>query len=157
MLFWRQFYHLCLQQKLLIVPALNMPLIKSLFLIDSTEIHLFGLQCRNVIGNLLKQTNKMIKKKVDNTVVLITAWRWPELNSEEALGNFEFSVVPKALFFNNGQPLKCTDKSSILHHIEELENSQQDVATTPDISVTTDEQRVIIIDGMAVANQIMQG
>ena len=66
-------------------------------------------------------------------------------------------MVPKALFFNDGQPLKCTDKSSILHHIEELENSQQDVATNPDISVTTDEQCVIIINGTAVANQTMQG
>ena len=48
-LFRRQFYHLCLQQKLLIIPALDMPLIKILFLIDSAEIYLFGLQCRNVI------------------------------------------------------------------------------------------------------------
>ena len=63
-------------------------------------------------------------------------------------------MVRKALFFNDGKPLNCSDKSSILHHIEELPNSQQDVAINPDVSVTTDEQRVIIIDGMAVANQI---
>ena len=63
-------------------------------------------------------------------------------------------MVPKVLFFNDGQPVICTGKSSILHHIEELANSQQDIAINPDMSVTTDEQRVIIIDGMAVANQI---
>ena len=62
-------------------------------------------------------------------------------------------MVAKALFFNDGQPLNCTDKSSILHNIKELANSQQDVAINPNISVTTDEQCVIIIDGMAVANQ----
>ena len=96
------------------------------------------------------KANKMIKKKVDNKVVqlheeknlltrfLITARNQPELNLEEALGNFEFSMVPKTLFFNDGQPPNCTDKSSILHHIEELANSQQDVAINPDISVTTD-------------------
>ena len=72
---------------------------------------------------------------------MITARKRTELNLEEALGHFEFSVVPKALFFNDGQPLNCTDNSSILHHIEEL-------------GVTTDEERVIKIDGMAVANQI---
>ena len=33
-------------------------LIKILFLIDSTEIYLFGIQCRNVIWNLLKQTTR---------------------------------------------------------------------------------------------------
>ena len=54
-------------------------------------------------------------------------------------------MVPKALFFNDGQPLNCTDKSSILHHIEQLANSQQDVAINQDISVTTDEQRVMAV------------
>ena len=122
------------------------------------------MQKRNLKS--FKANNKIIKKKADSKVVqlreeknlltrfLITARKRPELNLEEALGNFEFSVVPKALFFNDGQPLNCTDKSSILPNIEELANSQQDVAINPDISVTTDEQRVIIIDGMAVANQI---
>ena len=120
------------------------------------------MQKRNLKS--FKGNNKMIKKNVDNKVVqlreektarfLITAQKRPELNLEEALGNFEFSVVPKALFFNDGQPLNCTGKSTILHHIEELLNSQQDVAINPDISVTTDEQRVSIIDVMAVANQI---
>ena len=37
---------------------------------------------------------------------------------------------------------------------KEFANSKQDVAINPDINATTDEQRVIIIDGMAVANQI---
>ena len=87
------------------------------------------------------------------TIFLITARKRPELNLE-ALGNFEFYVVPKILFFNGGQTLNCTDKSSTLHHIEEFANSKQDVAINPDINATTDEQRVIIIDGMAVANQI---
>ena len=84
---------------------------------------------------------------------MITARKRPELNLE-ALGNFEFYVVPKILFFNGGQTLNCTDKSSTLHHIEEFASSKQDVAINPDINATTDEQRVIIIDGMAVANQI---
>ena len=87
------------------------------------------------------------------TIFLITARKRPELNLE-ALGNFEFYVVPKILFFNGGQTLNCTDKSSTLHHIEEFANSKQDAAINPDINATTDEQRVIIIDGMAVANQI---
>ena len=98
------------------------------------------MQKRNLKS--FKGNNKMIKKNVDNKVVPLS------------FGNFEFSVVPEALFFNDGQPLNCTGKSTILHHIEELLNSQQDVAINPDISVTTDEQRVIIIDVMAVANQI---
>ena len=94
------------------------------------------------------------KEKSTNKILDDSTQKRPELNLEKALGNFEFSVVPKVLFFNDGQPVICTDKSSILHHIEELANSQQDIAINPDMSVTTDEQRVIIIDGMAVANPI---
>ena len=78
------------------------------------------MQKRNLKS--FKANNKMIKKKLTNKVVqlreeknlltrfLITARKRPELNLEEALGNFEFSVVPKAVFFNDGQPLNCTDK-----------------------------------------------
>ena len=90
-LFRRQLYHLCLQHKLLIIPALNMPLIKFLFLIDSTEISVWSpMQKRNL--KFFKANNKIIKKKVDNKVVqlheeknllirfLITARNRPELN-----------------------------------------------------------------------------
>ena len=75
---------------------------------------------------------KITKRKVDAKVIqlkegktllsrfLITARKRPDLNLEECLGNFEFSVVPKSLFSPDGQLLLCTDKSSILHHIEDL-------------------------------------
>ena len=76
--------------------------------------YLFALHCRNVVWNLLKQITKRLEKKVSNKVVqlceeknlltifFITARKRTELNLEEALGNFEFSMEPKALFFNNG-------------------------------------------------------
>ena len=81
----------CLQHKLLIIPTLNMPLTKFLFLIDSTEISVWSpVQKRNLKS--FKANNKIIKKKVDNKVVqlheeknlltrfLITARNRPELN-----------------------------------------------------------------------------
>ena len=84
-----------------------------------------------------KATKKCIKTKVGAKVVqlkeektlltrfLITARKRPELDLEHYLGNFEFAVAPKALFTSDGQPLTCTDKSAIMHHIEKLEESNE--------------------------------
>ena len=76
-----------------------------------------------------KENNKKLTKKVGEKVIqlreektlltrfLITARKRLELDLEESFGNYEFSVVPKALFSSDGQPLTCTEKSSVLHHI----------------------------------------
>ena len=49
---------------------------------------------------------------------LIIARKRPDLDLEHFLGNFEFSVVLKALFTGDGQPLRSTDKSIIMYKIE---------------------------------------
>ena len=82
-LFQRRFYHLCLQQKLLIIPALDMLLIKILFLIDSMEIYLFGLQCRNIIWNPLKQTTRWLKKSWPQSCTVA----WGEKSTNKILDN----------------------------------------------------------------------
>ena len=108
---------------------------------------------------------KKLKVKVDGKLVqlkeerillsrfLITARKRPELDLEECLGNYEFSVVPKSLFTQDGQPLMCTDKAKILHKIEDLAN---DVAVAGEETESMDQQtsKVIIIDGMAVVNSV---
>ena len=61
------------------------------------------MQKRNLKS--LKANKKMIKKKVLQlreeknllTIFLITTRKRPELNLEEDFGNFEFSMVPKAI------------------------------------------------------------
>ena len=82
-LFQRRFYHLCLQQKLLIIPALDMLFIKILFLIDSMEIYLFGLQCRNIIWNPLKQTTRWLKKIWPQSCTVA----WGEKSTNKILDN----------------------------------------------------------------------
>ena len=51
---------------------------------------------------------------------LITSRKRLELDLEHCLGNFKFSVVPNALFSTDREPLLCTDKVKLLHHIEVL-------------------------------------
>lgn len=109
-----------------------------------------------------KETGKIINQKVGEKIVqlkeeksllsrfLITARKRPELDLEHCLGNFEFSVVPKSLFTNDGEPLTSTDKSVILHLIEDMASAEQ----TQDDEMETEQSNVIIIDGMAIVNQI---
>ena len=71
---------------------------------------------------LLIRTRKTLKSKVEGKVIqlkeekslfsrfLITSRKRPELDLEDCLGNFEFSVVPKALFSTDGEPLLSTGK-----------------------------------------------
>ena len=49
---------------------------------------------------------------------LIAARNRPDPDLEHFLGNFAFSVVPKAFFTGDGQPLTCTDKSIIMYKFE---------------------------------------
>ena len=82
---------------------------------------------------------------------VITSRKRPELDLEDFLGNVAFSVVPKALFSTDGEPLLCTNKVKLLHHIQELGklHQQNDID-----AVDENEMEVLVIDGMAVLNQI---
>lgn len=82
---------------------------------------------------------------------LIAARKRPQLELEECIGNYEFSVVPKSLFTVDGQPLFCMDKSKILHHIEDMDDSCSMVVNP---AAGCEMNRAIVIDGMAVVNQI---
>ena len=63
----------------------------------------------------------VVQLKEEKTLLarfLIIARKRQDLDLEHFLGNFVFSVVPKALFTGDGQPLTCTDKSAIMFKIE---------------------------------------
>ena len=42
--------------------------------------------------------------------------RW-DIEIEYCLGNVGFSVVPRALFLFDGEPLRCTGKANLIHLI----------------------------------------
>ena len=69
----------------------------------------------------------------------------PELDMKETVGQYEFSVVPRALFAPDGSMLYCSNKSMLYHCVvDELLLAD---SVTPNDIVT--EQSVIIIDAMA--------
>ena len=70
---------------------------------------------------------------------------------EESIGNYEFSVMPKSMFTDDGQLLLSTDKAKILHEIESLVKEESSV----DVDVEYMDQytkRGTVIDGMALVN-----
>ena len=105
----------------------------------------------------------VIKKKVDGKVIqlreeksllsrfLLTSRKRPEIDLERCLGNFEFSIIPRSLFTSDGEPLACTDKSKVLHCIEELGSLHEDEDQPESNRIETS---VLVIDSMAVLNQI---
>jgi hypothetical protein len=61
--------------------------------------------------------------------MLIVARSRPEIHLEDAIGNYECSVVPRALFAHVGVMLHCSKKSDLLQILEELPQRQ---TTAPD-------------------------
>ena len=107
----------------------------------------FKIQVKSIRS---KVGEKMVQLKEEKNLMsrfLITARKRPELDLEHCIGNYKFSVVPRALFSSDGLPLPCIDKSKLMHHSEEMAGVSDDVTSVQ-------ENSVIIIDGMAVVNQI---
>ena len=119
---------------------------------------------RRNLKTFKSELTKTIRSSVDGKIVqlkeeksllsrfLITSRKRPEIDLELCLGNFEFTVVPKALFTCDGEPLPCTDKAKVLHQIEEsiVQNEEMEVAE----DINPNQHKVIIIDGTAVVNQL---
>ena len=81
----------------------------------------------------LKIGDRIIQLKEEKNLMtrfLVTARKRPELELEQCIGNYEFSVVPNSLFTVDGQPLPCTDKAKLMHHVEDLS-----VSTDPSITL----------------------
>ena len=77
---------------------------------------------------------------------------------EETIGNYEFSVVPKSLFGQDGEPLVCNDKSKVREAIERLIKEKSEEMEI-DANDTTEEviekpAVVVIIDSMALVKRI---
>ena len=111
------------------------------------------------------ELNKTIKSMVQRKVVqlreeksffsrsLITSRKPPEIDLEFCLGNYEFSVVPMALLMSDGELLPCTDKARVLHQIEAAAMTNDETLVSDDIQLHQ-QCTVLIVDGMAVVNQL---
>ena len=81
---------------------------------------------------------------------LITARKRPELELEHCIDDYVFSIVPKSLFTEDGVPVACKDKFTVMNILENLENSEVQLPGDAPYNSAT------IIDGMAVVNEIVK-
>ena len=48
-----------------------------------------------------------------------------DIDQKNAVGNYEFTLTPRALFAPDGSMLPCTDKSKLIHSLEKLANTDE--------------------------------
>lgn len=112
-----------------------------------------------------KSNGKKVKVPIDDKVVelqedrslfarlMLVAKGRPDTNIEEAIGPYEFSVVPRSLFASDGSMLHCSAKSILLGFLENLQNECPANTSTSnnanDVLATVPVFTVDIVDGMA--------
>ena len=48
-----------------------------------------------------------------------------DIDQKSAIGNFEFTLTPRALFAPDGSILPCAEKSKLIHCLEKLEKNNK--------------------------------
>ena len=71
------------------------------------------------------------------------------------IGKYEFSVSPCSLFSFNEKVHPCTDKSKLLHALED--KAREVEMTVKEESLSESNLNVVIYDGMALANKLEIG
>ena len=72
----------------------------------------------------VKANDKVIELKEDRSLfarMSLVAKSHPEINIKEAVGEFEFNVVPKSMFAPDGSILHCSGKSALIGYSWKLE------------------------------------
>src|SRR6218665_3292932 len=83
-----------------------------------------------------------------------------DINQNEAIGNIEFTLTPRALFSADGTILQCRDKSKLIHllsklstiqpHSQEGELPEDGMDTTQDVP----SRKIVLVDGMVLLQQM---
>ena len=116
--------------------------------LKKTKLPIFNANVKSFKINIDGKTIRF-KEEINFMSRLIVATRSrPQIDISKYFGDYEFSVVPKSLFHDDGKLVRTKDKYVILQELEHLH---------PEINFTTlveESESVIIFDGMAVVNRI---
>jgi hypothetical protein len=111
-------------------------------------------------------TAKCLRTKVGSQIVelkgnrsvfarmAIAAKYRPEINMEEAISKYELSGVSRSLFAADGSLLPCNDKSKLMHILEDLSATNNNVAdnlATQQVPIPLNtNNKTLIVDGMVL-------
>ncbi|KAG1712215.1 Tyrosine-protein kinase Btk29A [Nymphon striatum] len=71
-----------------------------------------------------------------------------DVDQNKAIGNFEFTLTPRALFAPSGSLLPCNDKSKLIHALTNL--VPKETTQTPIIP----DKKIAVIDGMVLVQKL---
>ncbi|KAK3741259.1 hypothetical protein QZH41_019956, partial [Actinostola sp. cb2023] len=104
----------------------------------------------------VKAKDKVIELKEDCSLfarMSLVAKSRPEIDIKEAVGEFEFNVVPKSMFAPDGSMLHCSCKSALMAILEKLDGTRTGSNTEeheiPPPERTATRMKVSLVDGMA--------
>ena len=101
-----------------------------------------------------KEGEKLISIRQERNLLarLVIISKARNLDLKELIGNYEYNIVPLSNFSPDGTMLLQTDKSKVLNQLENMANniSSEDSG----LSHTTQNMKVVIIDGMAIVHQL---
>ena len=83
-----------------------------------------------------------------------------DIDQKNAVGNYEFTLTPRALFAPDGSMLACTDKSKLIHDLEKLPSTVDTIKYTK--VMTSNEQddpiltspKIAIVNGMVLVQKM---
>ena len=81
---------------------------------------------------------------------MMVAKRRPEIDTKGAIGQHEFSVVPRSLFANDGTVFHCSMKSALMSILENTGESLDTSRTKDNVASSAPSTMIAaIVDGMA--------
>ena len=94
--------------------------------------------------------DKVVELQEDRNLLMMVAKSRPEIDIKEAIGQHEFSVVPRSLFANDGTMFHCSMKSALISILEKTGESLDTSRTDDSVaSSAPSTMTVAIIDGVA--------
>ena len=112
----------------------------------------------------LEDCRKKVKVRVNNNTVelsedrnlfarmMVVCKSRPEIDIKEAVGTYEFSVVPRSLFAADGTLLRCSRKSALMDILEKLPvdvHEDNDTGVNQNGQHTEVQMKVSVVDAMA--------
>ena len=116
--------------------------------LKKTKLRTFNTNAKSFKTNIHGKTIRFKEERNLMSRLIVAARSRPEIDISKYFGDYEFSVVPRSLFHDDGKLVPTKDKYVILQELEHL---------YPEINLTTlieENESVIIFDGMAVVNRI---
>lgn len=104
----------------------------------------------------------MVELKQDRSLfvrLLVVCKARPSINLEDAVGKYEFSVVPRSLFAPDGAMFHCSMKSSLMEILEKLPANNETMAFVTSKNVSKAEvpmKIVVIVDAMAEVQALVK-